>query len=57
MCSGPGECRELVVDVHKDYLLAGADMITTNNFVCVESQLAREGLQGEIVTMTQAAAA
>jgi methionine synthase I (cobalamin-dependent) len=48
--------RDLVVDVHTDYLLAGADIITTNNFVCVEHQLAREGLQAELVSMTQAAA-
>ena len=27
---------ELVISVHTDYLLAGADIITTNNFVCVE---------------------
>lgn len=48
--------RDLVIDVHADYLLAGADVITTNNFVCVEHQLAREGLQSELVSMTQAAA-
>lgn len=47
---------DLVIDVHTDYLLAGADIITTNNFVCVEHQLAREGLQSELISMTQAAA-
>ena len=47
---------ELVAAVHTDFLLAGADMVTTNNFVCVEHQLRREGLEGELVALTQASA-
>ena len=47
---------ELVEAVHTDFLLAGADMVTTNNFVCVEHQLRREGLEGELVALTQASA-
>ena len=44
------------IKVHADFVAAGADVITTNNFVCVRHHLAEAGLEGELTTITQAAA-
>lgn len=47
---------ELIADIHREYLAAGADIIETNNFNATASDLVRYGLQDYAYEMNVAAA-
>ena len=39
------DCPETVVDIHTDYIRAGAEVITTNSYSTIPSYLERHGLE------------
>ena len=43
---------EAVVGVHRDYIDAGADVITINNYAVTPPLLAREGMQSDFEALT-----
>jgi homocysteine S-methyltransferase len=47
---------EAVLQVHRDYIEAGADVITINNYAVTPQLLAREGLEGRFEDLTVQAA-
>ena len=47
---------ELIADIHKEYLEAGADIIETNNFNATASDLVRYNLQDYAFELNEAAA-
>jgi len=47
---------ELVEQVHREYIEAGADVITTNTFACTKWNLAKVGMEGEALEMAIAGA-
>jgi len=47
---------DLIADIHREYLTAGADIIETNNFNATSSDLVRYGLQDYAYEMNVAAA-
>jgi homocysteine S-methyltransferase len=49
------ECPELVEEIHRDYLLAGAHAITTNTFRTHRRSLARAGLADRAAELTRLA--
>ena len=46
------EAPEAVIELHRDYIEAGADIITVNNYAVTPILLAREGLEGQFETLT-----
>jgi S-methylmethionine-dependent homocysteine/selenocysteine methylase len=46
---------DTVAQVHRDYLRAGADVITVNNYAVVPNLLAREGLEDRLEELTTTA--
>src|SRR5688572_19490500 len=46
---------QTVAQVHRDYLRAGADLITANNYAVVPHLLAREGLADRLEELTKTA--
>lgn len=50
------EAPEAVIRLHRDYIDAGADVITVSNYAVTPVLLAREGMESELDTLTQRAA-
>jgi S-methylmethionine-dependent homocysteine/selenocysteine methylase len=50
------DAPEVVVRLHRDYIEAGADVITVNNYAVTPPLLAREGLQDRVEELTVRAA-
>lgn len=50
------EAPEAVIQLHQDYIAAGADIITVNNYAVTPALLAREGAQHQLVSLTIASA-
>ncbi|GMH39696.1 hypothetical protein BSKO_07594 [Bryopsis sp. KO-2023] len=50
------EQPDVVSGIHREYIRAGADVITTNNFVATKHSLGKLGLDGRVVELTEAAA-
>ncbi len=50
------EAPEVVRRLHVDYILAGADIITTNNYACVPSYLERRGLEDRMAELVELSA-
>ena len=46
---------EVVRQIHSDYISAGADMITTNTYGVIRTDLAKEGLDDQFVKLNQIA--
>jgi len=46
------EAPEAVIQLHRDYVDAGADIITVNNYAVTPTLLAREGLESELEALT-----
>lgn len=49
-------CPEIVQDVHRDYVNAGANVLTTNAFGCTRWSLKRIGLENEALELAAAGA-
>ena len=49
------EKPQIVVDLHREYIEAGARMIITNTYSTIPSYLAKENLQAEYVRLTRLA--
>lgn len=49
-------CPQLVVDIHREYLDAGADVITTNTYSTVPSYLVKAGMADRCLELTTLAA-
>ena len=47
------EMPEMVVDIHREYIEAGARMIITNTYSTIPSYLGKEGRQDEYIYMTK----
>ncbi|MDX1508261.1 MAG: homocysteine S-methyltransferase family protein, partial [Woeseiaceae bacterium] len=47
---------DAVIKLHRDYIAAGADVITVNNYAVTPALLAREGAQHQLVSLTVASA-
>jgi len=47
---------EAVVQIHEDYIRAGADIITTNSYACIRNNFEPEGLLGRLGEMNRLAA-
>ncbi|MYA17608.1 MAG: homocysteine S-methyltransferase family protein, partial [Gammaproteobacteria bacterium] len=47
---------DLVVEIHREYIDAGAAVITTNNYSTIPSYLGKEGMQGRYRELTHLAA-
>lgn len=47
---------EVVVEVHEDYIRAGADIITTNSYACIRNNFAPEGLLERLGEMNRLSA-
>lgn len=47
---------EVVVQVHEDYIRAGADIITTNSYACIRNNFGPEGLLDRLGEMNRLAA-
>ena len=47
--------RDVVLQVHKDYIEAGADIITTNTYGIIKSDLKKEGLEDKFAEMNRLA--
>lgn len=45
-----------VVNIHEDYIRAGADIITTNSYACIRNNFEPEGLLGRLGEMNRLAA-
>jgi len=50
------EAPEAVIKLHRDYIDAGSDIITVNNYAMTPVLLAREGLESELEALTVKAA-
>ena len=50
------EAPDAVIELHRDYLEAGSDIITVNNYAVTPVLLAREGLENELEALTVKAA-
>ena len=50
------EAPDAVIKLHRDYLDAGSDIITVNNYAVTPVLLAREGLENELEALTVKAA-
>ena len=50
------DAPDAVVEVHRDYIAAGADVITVNNYAVTPALLAREGLEQRLEELTTLAA-
>ncbi len=50
------EAPDAVIQLHRDYVDAGADVITVNNYAVTPALLAREGLEDELEALTLSAA-
>ena len=50
------EHPEVVVQVHEDYIRAGADIITTNSYACIRNNFRPEGLLDRLGEMNRLAA-
>jgi S-methylmethionine-dependent homocysteine/selenocysteine methylase len=50
------EAPDAVIQLHRDYINAGADIITVNNYAITPVLLAREGQESELEQLTQKAA-
>jgi len=50
------EHPEVVVQVHEDYIRAGADIITTNSYACIRNNFGPEGLLERLGEMNRLAA-
>jgi S-methylmethionine-dependent homocysteine/selenocysteine methylase len=48
---------EVVRDVHRDYLAAGAEIITTNSYGIIRSELAKEGIEHRFAELNRMAGA
>ena len=51
LLTAPAAIREL----HLEYIAAGADVITTNNYACTRPLLARDGLEDQLGSLTESA--
>lgn len=49
------EAPAAVTDLHRDYILVGAEVITANNYAVTPKVLAREGLEGRLGELTATA--
>ena len=43
---------KVIVDIHKDYILAGAEIITTNNYAVTQNLLRRKNLRNKLEDLT-----
>ena len=50
------EAPEAVIELHRDYIDAGAEIITVNNYAVTPALLAREGAQAQFESLTIASA-
>ena len=50
------ECPRMVVDVHREFIDAGAEIITTNSYSTVPSYLGKAGMAGRSLEFTRQAA-
>ena len=46
------EAPDAVIQLHRDYVDAGADIITVNNYAVTPALLAREGLENSLEELT-----
>lgn len=49
------DCPETVVDIHTDYIRAGAEVITTNSYSTIPSYLEKHGLEARYVELARLA--
>ena len=47
------ECPQLVVDIHKEYIAAGARIIITNTYSTIPHYLGKEGMAHRYVELTR----
>jgi S-methylmethionine-dependent homocysteine/selenocysteine methylase len=47
--------KDTVLQVHKDYIAAGADIITTNTYGIIRSELKKEGIEDKFVELNRLA--
>ncbi|MGH6960769.1 MAG: homocysteine S-methyltransferase family protein, partial [Dongiaceae bacterium] len=47
--------KDVVLQVHKDYIAAGADIITTNTYGVIRSELAKEGIAHQFADLNRLA--
>ena len=47
--------KDTVLRVHKDYIAAGADIITTNTYGIIRSELKKEGIEDKFVELNRLA--
>src|SRR5262249_59182122 len=47
--------KDVVLQVHKDYIAAGADIITTNTYGVIKSDLAKEGIADKFAELNRLA--
>jgi len=47
--------KDVVLQVHKDYIAAGADIITTNTYGVIRSDLAKEGIEDKFADLNRLA--
>lgn len=47
------EAPQVVVDIHKEYIAAGAQIIITNTYSTIPHYLSKEGLQGRYIELTR----
>ncbi len=47
------DCPQLVVDIHKEYIAAGARIIITNTYSTVPHYLAKEGMEDRYIELTR----
>ena len=43
---------KVIIDIHKDYILAGAEIITTNNYAVTQNLLRRKNLRNKLEDLT-----
>jgi S-methylmethionine-dependent homocysteine/selenocysteine methylase len=47
--------KDVVLQIHKDYITAGADIITTNSYGIIRGELAKEGIEDRFVELNRLA--
>ncbi|MGH6932854.1 MAG: homocysteine S-methyltransferase family protein, partial [Dongiaceae bacterium] len=47
--------KDVVLQIHKDYIAAGADIITTNSYGIIRGELAKEGIEDRFVELNRLA--
>ncbi len=47
--------KDVVLEIHRDYIAAGADIITTNSYGVIRSELAKEGLEDKFAELNRLA--